>query len=244
MLREVTAVETKVCTRCGERKPIDAFYFVSKALGTRRGQCKPCMSDIKAMQKDPNWKPACSRCGVEMERFGPGRRLCAKCFNSSYELEQKRAGGSHRQPLKPCSACGVSRLRADTVPNTQLCGVCRSVSQGRRKRLKLYNLNPRDFLELLEDQSYQCWICFRPFTKQRPPHVDHQHAEPSIIRGLVCGTCNTILGLAKDDPDRLRGAAKYLEAPPAQYLFPGLCATPEANRNDGRSAYRPLKRVA
>jgi hypothetical protein len=232
-------MEVKNCSRCGESKPLDEFYFVSKKLGTRRGQCRACMSDLKAMQKSKDWRPSCSRCGAEMERFGPGRRLCRSCFDETYDIEDPRASGSHRAKLNPCSCCGEKRLRADHVRGSSLCPICRSVSQSRRKRLRLYNMTPREFLDLLEDQQHCCWVCERRFTAQLPPHIDHRHAEPMIIRGLLCGTCNTILGLAKDDSERLRGAAKFLEAPPAQYVLPGKVASPEANR---KGEYRPLKR--
>lgn len=104
----------------------------------------------------------------------------------------------------------------------------------------MFNLSPRNYMEMLEDQSYCCWVCRQKFTKARVPHVDHRHRSPSIVRGLLCSSCNSLLGIARDDPERLRGAAKFLEAPPAQFLFPGLVATPEANRN---ADYRPLKRM-
>lgn len=233
--------ETRNCARCGEKQPLDNFYFVSKKLGTRRGQCKTCMAEIKAMQKDPSWRPSCNRCGKKMERFGPGRRLCRKCFDGIYDAEAQRADGSHLLALKPCSCCGEKRLREDHTFGSSLCPICRSVPQGRRRRLKLYNMTPRDFLMLLDEQAHSCWICERPFTKQLPANVEHKHSDPMIVRGLVCATCNTLLALAKDNPDRLCAAAKFLEAPPAQYLLPGLCASPEANRIQDRQ-YAPLKR--
>lgn len=236
-----TSLETKTCSRCGESLPLDSFYFVSKKLGTRRGKCKSCMAIVKAIQKDPNWRPACSSCGVLIERFGPGRRLCRACFDERYESEDRRSNGAHRLRLKPCSCCGEKRLRADHTHGASLCPICRSVSQGRRKRLKLYNLTPRMFLMMLEDQGYRCWICDQVFTKSRVPHVDHRHAYPMLVRGLLCASCNTILGLARDNPDRLGRAATFLERPPTQYLFPGLMATEAANR--ANQDYRPLKRV-
>lgn len=82
-----------------QRLPIrmrDDFYFVSKKLGTRRGQCRACMSDLKAMQKNPAWVPTCARCAKPMERAGPGRRLCQSCFDDTYDREDRRPNGSHR----------------------------------------------------------------------------------------------------------------------------------------------------
>lgn len=230
-LRTPTSTEMRICTRCGERKQIDDFYFVSRKLGTRRGQCKICMSELKQQQKNPDWRPSCARCGNEMDRFGMGRRLCQLCFDEIYDQEDRRSNGSHRTRLKPCSACGVKRLRADHEPGTSLCAVCRSIPQSRRKRLRVYNLTPREYVEMLEAQRYRCSICnVRPSSHW---HVDHRHGEPMIIRGLICGPCNTMIALARDSSDRLRSAASYLESPPAQILFPGRVAKPESNRMDG-----------
>lgn len=228
----------KVCTRCGERQPIDNFYFASRKLGTRRGQCKACMSEIKQAQKDPDWRPCCAECGRERDRSGPGRRLCVACFDKRYDAEDRRPNGAHRLKLKNCRACGAKRLREDHVPGTSLCAICRSVSQGRRKRLRqLFNLNPREYVALLEEQGYRCAICLRKPADSL--HVDHRHAEPRIVRGLLCARCNTLLGSARDQGSVLLAAARYLEAPVAQALFPGRTTHEEANRT-----YVPLRRVA
>lgn len=40
--------------------------------------------------------------------------------------------------------------------------------------------------------------------------LDHDH-ESGEIRGVLCGRCNTALGLLKDDPQRIRALALYLE---------------------------------
>lgn len=223
----------KACARCGELLPLEAFYFVSKKLGTRRGQCKACMAEIKQAQKDPLWRPTCARCGETRPRSGPGRRLCEECFASVYDAEDGRDNGSHRLRLKPCSACGAKRLRGDHVKGTSLCAVCRSVPQSRRKRLQTYRLTPREFVELVEAQGGRCAICRRE--PRGSLHVDHRHADLSI-RGAVCNRCNTVLGLARDNPATLEAAAAYLADPPAQRLFPGRVALPVANR------YRPLRR--
>lgn len=225
------------CTRCGELLPADSFYYVSKERGTRRGQCKSCMRVIKSAQKDANWRPACGQCGRRLERFGPGRRLCQVCFDRIYEMEDRP-----RLRLNPCSACGAKRLRGDHIKNTSLCPVCRSVSQSRRRRLRAYfNMTPREYVELLDAQKNRCAICERTFNKQRLAHVDHRHSKPPIIRGLLCGGCNTLLGTARDDAIRLRAAADFIDDPPAQILFPGREATALGNR-DAWETFRPMRR--
>lgn len=228
--------ETRVCARCSERQPLDNYYFVSKKLGTRRGQCKACMAEIKSAQKDPAWRPACARCGVERDRVGPGRRLCQPCYDEKYDAEQRPGRTSRRLKLKPCPSCGAKRLREDHVAGTMLCPVCRAVPQSRRRRLKsLYNLTPREYVELLAAQGERCAICRRKPRKGFA--VDHQHCEPMIVRGLLCTRCNTLLGSARDDAELLRAAAAFLERPTAQDLFPGRTAHPDANRE-----YKPLRR--
>ena len=40
--------------------------------------------------------------------------------------------------------------------------------------------------------------------------IDHNH-ETGKVRGVLCGNCNSALGLTKDSPELLRKLATYLE---------------------------------
>lgn len=72
---------------------------------------------------------------------------------------------------------------------------------------------------MLESQGGVCAICgLLPQGKAngqaRPDHlpnlhVDHCHKQ-GHVRGLLCSNCNTLLGLAKDDPETLLRAIRYL----------------------------------
>jgi hypothetical protein len=55
-------------------------------------------------------------------------------------------------------------------------------------------------------QDGHCALC--PNTRRL--HVDHWHGT-FIVRGLLCYNCNNGIGRLKDNPERLRAAASYIE---------------------------------
>lgn len=67
-----------------------------------------------------------------------------------------------------------------------------------------------DFKQMLSEQGHCCPICANPFDESRVPHVDHRHSDGSV-RAILCGKCNTAIGMLDDDPVRARTAAAYLE---------------------------------
>ncbi len=78
------------------------------------------------------------------------------------------------------------------------------------KRDRKFGLAPgdRDFMH--DYQQGQCGICQRhesEFTRKLA--VDHCH-ETGRVRGLLCGPCNTALGLLSDDRQRLERAIRWL----------------------------------
>jgi hypothetical protein len=67
---------------------------------------------------------------------------------------------------------------------------------------------------LLEAQGGRCAICPSYLTV---PHIDHDHSccpGPKscgeCVRGLLCASCNHMLGKARDKPEVLEAAARYL----------------------------------
>lgn len=78
-----------------------------------------------------------------------------------------------------------------------------------------YGLTEEAYLEMVNKYDGACWIC-----KIKPKyhlHVDHDHGCCSgdrscgnCVRGLLCYSCNIILGHAKDNKEILKNAVKYL----------------------------------
>lgn len=98
---------------------------------------------------------------------------------------------------------------------------CKNCLQTSR-RLTTYKISPKDFDAMIQKQEGRCAIC-----KEVPSegagfgkgwHVDHDHACcpakgktcGKCIRGLLCSTCNSGLGLFKDSEEVLQNAISYL----------------------------------
>ena len=118
-----------------------------------------------------------------------------------------------------CRACGVEKPYTEeffrkqptmTYKLTYHCKTCLQVI-GRSTHARL------NFGLTLEEadakRSLPCEIC-GTFRKGKTPgttmHIDHCHSTGKI-RGTLCGHCNHALGNMKDNPERLRAAADYLE---------------------------------
>lgn len=82
----------------------------------------------------------------------------------------------------------------------------RYADYSRRKR---YGLSQNDYEELLRRQNFKCAVCLKDLDLHRRTHVDHCHST-NKVRGILCHSCNTAIGLAGDDADRLRAMAAYL----------------------------------
>lgn len=82
----------------------------------------------------------------------------------------------------------------------------------RRHHLKTtFGMSMKEYDALEDAQEGKCAICG---TDDTAPWdwfcVDHDHAT-GAVRGLLCRACNTCIGQAKDNPEILRRAIRYLE---------------------------------
>lgn len=129
----------------------------------------------------------------------------------------------------------TERMRADGS-----CGTCRSEQfkaywqsltleekwtiQRKSNLIRLYKLTPEMYTAMLRKQDYKCLSCSDVFSgktngKARGTFaVDHDHgccpgqkSCGKCVRGLLCYSCNCILGLAKDSIEKLSHCISYLE---------------------------------
>lgn len=83
----------------------------------------------------------------------------------------------------------------------------------RERSLKyLYNLTLNEYNSILHLQKSQCKICNIDLdtVTNKNVAVDHCHITQQV-RGILCKSCNTMLGFAKDSTEILENAINYLK---------------------------------
>jgi len=79
-----------------------------------------------------------------------------------------------------------------------------------KSNLKLkFGITIDNYEEMLRDQHGRCAIC-RCLPKNKRLAVDHCH-KTGAIRGLLCASCNQMLGRGKDNSNTFKRAIQHLK---------------------------------
>jgi hypothetical protein len=76
--------------------------------------------------------------------------------------------------------------------------------------LKLYKLTLDDWNALFKAQGNVCAICGTDEMRGHNWHTDHAHGS-NIIRGILCGWCNTGIGKLQESAEIMRKAISYIK---------------------------------
>jgi hypothetical protein len=152
----------------------------------------------------------CPKCGGAVEQAagrGRPRRFCSPRCKESSRPVVTRSRVPYGKKASNCSRCGEVCWRRATSAADILCRSCR----GPRR---VHGLTAGELSALRDDHNGRCAICQR----EAELCVDHDHACCSgtyscgkCVRGLLCRSCNSGIGMFGDDPAALRRAIRYLE---------------------------------
>lgn len=139
-----------------------------------------------------------------------------------------------RPTCKDCAGLGLPLTRKAPYPGPR----CATHHRERRKRNRntaharrlqtVYSITADEYDRILAVQGHKCFICERARGTQKRLSVDHDHAVaiqdgheadkgcPNCVRGLLCSTCNKMLGHLRDDPLAWERGADYLRHWPSQ----------------------------
>jgi hypothetical protein len=106
---------------------------------------------------------------------------------------------------KPCAKCGAKKGRNQAVKKyCYRCGISeRRESKERRHDAHIvatYGGESGDYAKQYAAQGGRCALCRRATGRSRRLAQDHDHVT-GLKRGLLCSTCNQMLGHARDDPE-------------------------------------------
>ncbi len=187
---------TKYCYYCKDRKSVASFARDKSRADGFNSVCRLC-----ARKKD--------RVLVE-KSTGVAVRINNK---RDYKHEVVAVG------YKECGHCHAVKPRLEFWSNKRakdgkypLCKVCAKIE----RRANCFGITVADVEAMHADQGGVCAICGCPETAvdkrsetKRTLSIDHCH-ETGGVRGLLCGKCNTGLGMFRDNIDLMASAISYL----------------------------------
>jgi hypothetical protein len=207
----------KRCRTCGHDKPTTEFYRSATAKDGLQSSCKPCQiatnrayqrkqSVERAVRKQAQIKAAEARRLLRAQPVPRSHKRCGNCLEVKplEDFNLRRASPDGRQYY--CRVCyslyiPVWRRAGGTTRRRYLLD---------RNLRANYGIGIERFEAMLAEQEGLCYICRLPPPKGGRLVPDHNH-RTKVVRRLLCGLCNVAIGMAGEDPDRLRRMAAYLE---------------------------------
>lgn len=205
--------DSRKCTKCAVEKPLSEFSKNPRGKYGRKPNCKACDAARHAALHPP--KPrvrrplrapispdepkACRRCGV------------TKTY-ADFSLSRKATDTTNAVYRSDCKECCSARALQWFHENKER----HKETKHRWNLANIYGLTAEQYQTMFEAQGGVCAICGQAETKKHGRTgtefrlaVDHCH-ESGRVRGLLCQTCNRVVGLFKDDIERHRKAIEYL----------------------------------
>lgn len=221
-------VSEKRCPGCQQVRPADAFNRNSNRLDGLQALCKEChlLADrrYRNRTRDRNVIAAapeidqkvCSRCRkaqpsgnfnvslTAADGLQPNCRICQSHLRDTYYYDgggKTRAQAYYETNKEALLSDQQVRYRANRD---------RHIASYRQRK---YGVSPETVDAMLYEQKHACKICRQVIVNRpldpRMLHVDHCH-KTNKVRGLLCRSCNHMLGHAKDDAAVLAAGIAYL----------------------------------
>ncbi len=109
-----------------------------------------------------------------------------------------------------CKACGKLNRSFLIQEAKRKALVYKTKRENKWKSIGL-DIKWKEYQNLFEAQRGKCSICDESLSDlRRTACLDHCHTT-NKVRGIVCSSCNKLLGFAKDNIKILQNAIKYLE---------------------------------
>jgi hypothetical protein len=171
-----------------------------------RGLCRACYVRERRTNAAGKTRPAC-----HPERMHYAQGLCHPC----YQVHRRNSDPAKAEASRQSGRKHLEAIRSDPVKHE----IFKAGKRASRRKSE-FGITSEQYEAALIEQNRCCAICGSAFTEVsegNPPCIDHSH-ELDIFRGLLCRSCNLMLGYAKDSIEILLAAIQYLQAFAAKQL--------------------------
>lgn len=194
----------KTCIGCRRRLAADSFHRCRAASDGLQSRCKTCRKQWSTTRV------------IDYSNAG-GKKRCGTCrrvkpLATGFYKNKSNSDGYYGN----CKTCHKATVKAWATRNHESFTAYarewragnrdKSAAAARRYRLrKKYGLTEAQLASMCAAQDGKCTLC----RKKKRLVVDHCH-RTGVVRGLLCGSCNTGLGSLCDDVGVLERAIAYL----------------------------------
>ena len=135
-------------------------------------------------------KCGCPNCGFDRKEEAKYSYICKECKKPLLNKDRYMSPSGKSIPYHPD---------------------CKKIYERKYNLKKTFNIDFEEFEKMFKDQNSKCKICLKDLELlDRHTHLDHCH-ESGKVRGILCKSCNNMLGYAKDNTETLKNAVLYLE---------------------------------
>ena len=129
---------------------------------------------------------------------------------------------ANRWQAEPCQRCG--KRKGPRQAADRYCATCQRALKKQRARAahgryleRTYGITIDEYDAIKTAQGGVCYICRRATGPAKRLAVDHDHrlTGRAAVRGILCWSCNQLLGYLRDDTQAAARIAQYLATPPA-----------------------------
>lgn len=184
----------KECGHCSEKKPFVDFYKDKRTSDGLRSWCRACCSESSAKYNSD-------------DRFRLKRIEKKREYKTIFYAKQENRDAKNRQQNERYNQ--DLEVRAKVKENNRL---WRQKNARRLKDTRLratFGISIEQYETMRLEQGGVCKICSRVPGKKGLA-VDHCHAT-GRIRGLLCSSCNTSLGLMRENRTAIESMVRYLQ---------------------------------
>jgi hypothetical protein len=132
---------------------------------------------------------------------------CSKCRGRNWKRKKNTSARGYSLVCRPCTSRQEKEWRSRNKEKVK--EYDEEYNNANRKVYGTARKPREDYVALAREFGERCGICGRK-EKGKRLAVDHDH-RTGRVRGLLCGKCNTALGLFGDSVEVLEKAKGYLD---------------------------------